>query len=159
MSRRSNRHGFKAIFLTTGLICLPVPAMAADKHVEPDLPANGWRILAACPNQGDIFEGISPEVDWAGFKDRDLVILKLTDTDAQIIYKSVWGMRGMRFSENNSAPLHQSSDCGAEDKYVLIGKDGGVKRRWSGPLNVGDLFQTIDAMPMRQYEMRTRSRN
>ena len=37
---------------------------------------------------------------------------------------------------------------------VLIGKDGGVKVRQSLPLSTGDLFSTIDAMPMRRQEMR-----
>jgi len=39
-------------------------------------------------------------------------------------------------------------------EYVLIGKDGGEKRRWQDSLPRGELFDTIDAMPMRQYEMR-----
>jgi len=159
MSLSSNRPNFKAIFAATGLLFLAVPAVAADKYVDPEFPAAGWRILAACPSQGNIYEGISPKVDWPAFKDRDLVILKLTDTEAQIIYKNVWGMRGMQFSEDNSAPLRRMSDCGAEDKYVLIGKDGGLKRRWTGKLSIDKLFQTIDAMPMRQYEIRTRGRN
>ncbi|MBC6696716.1 DUF4174 domain-containing protein [Hymenobacter sp. BT190] len=37
---------------------------------------------------------------------------------------------------------------------LLIGKDGGVKRRSTRPLAPGSLFSTIDAMPMRQQEMR-----
>lgn len=36
---------------------------------------------------------------------------------------------------------------------LLVGKDGGVKRRQSKPFDVMDLFDTIDAMPMRQQEM------
>ncbi|RSK45749.1 DUF4174 domain-containing protein [Hymenobacter perfusus] len=37
---------------------------------------------------------------------------------------------------------------------LLIGKDGGVKRRETSPLPPAQLFSTIDAMPMRQQEMR-----
>lgn len=37
---------------------------------------------------------------------------------------------------------------------LLIGKDGGVKRRETVPLSPAQLFSTIDAMPMRQQEMR-----
>lgn len=33
---------------------------------------------------------------------------------------------------------------------VLLGKDGGVKRRSTGPLAAVDLARTIDAMPMRR---------
>lgn len=37
---------------------------------------------------------------------------------------------------------------------LLIGKDGGVKRRETQPLTPTQLFRTIDAMPMRQQEMK-----
>lgn len=37
---------------------------------------------------------------------------------------------------------------------VLIGKDGGVKRTSTQPLPPGDLFGTVDKMPMRRQEMR-----
>lgn len=37
---------------------------------------------------------------------------------------------------------------------LLIGKDGGVKRRETAPVTPSSLFETIDVMPMRQQEMR-----
>lgn len=39
---------------------------------------------------------------------------------------------------------------------LLIGKDGGVKLRSTKPLQPERLFAIIDAMPMRQHEMRRR---
>ncbi len=39
---------------------------------------------------------------------------------------------------------------------LLIGKDGGVKLRSAEPVRPERLFATIDAMPMRQDEMRRR---
>ena len=45
--------------------------------------------------------------------------------------------------------LHQSL---AHFAVVLIGKDGGVKRRAAQPLAPADLFGTVDKMPMRQQE-------
>lgn len=39
-------------------------------------------------------------------------------------------------------------------QVVLIGKDGGVKRRETKALPPAQLFSTIDAMPMRQQEMK-----
>lgn len=38
-------------------------------------------------------------------------------------------------------------------QVLLIGKDGGVKLRSSGPVSMKDLFGLIDSMPMRQQEM------
>lgn len=37
---------------------------------------------------------------------------------------------------------------------VLVGKDGGVKKVWRDPVDPKDIFTVIDAMPMRQREMR-----
>lgn len=37
---------------------------------------------------------------------------------------------------------------------ILVGKDGTEKLRDSGPISVTRLFETIDAMPMRQQEMK-----
>ena len=44
----------------------------------------------------------------------------------------------------------------AEDDFtvILVGKDGTAKERLEGPMEPADLFNTIDAMPMRQREMR-----
>jgi len=38
-------------------------------------------------------------------------------------------------------------------QVVLIGKDGGVKRRETEPVKAETLFSTIDTMPMRRQEM------
>lgn len=37
---------------------------------------------------------------------------------------------------------------------LLLGKDGGVKLRRSAAIPPGELFETIDAMPMRRREMK-----
>ncbi|MGD8687139.1 MAG: DUF4174 domain-containing protein [Syntrophobacterales bacterium] len=37
---------------------------------------------------------------------------------------------------------------------LLIGKDGGVKLRREGGVELGEIFSLIDSMPMRQREMR-----
>ncbi|MGY2131615.1 DUF4174 domain-containing protein [Hymenobacter sp. HD11105] len=41
---------------------------------------------------------------------------------------------------------------------VLIGKDGGVKRKDSKPIDPKVLFETIDTMPMRRQEMRANNK-
>lgn len=40
---------------------------------------------------------------------------------------------------------------------VLIGKDGGVKRKATKPIDPSELFETIDTMPMRRQEMRAKN--
>jgi hypothetical protein len=37
---------------------------------------------------------------------------------------------------------------------ILVGKDGTEKRRNAAPVTARSIFDTIDAMPMRQREMR-----
>ncbi|MEL6747685.1 MAG: DUF4174 domain-containing protein, partial [Pseudomonadota bacterium] len=37
---------------------------------------------------------------------------------------------------------------------LLVGKDGGVKRRAHLPVRLETLFEVIDSMPMRREEMR-----
>ena len=46
----------------------------------------------------------------------------------------------------------------ADFVVILLGKDGGAKLRSSKPLTMEKLNETIDAMPMRQDEMRGKGR-
>lgn len=41
---------------------------------------------------------------------------------------------------------------------LLVGKDGTVKHRSAGPVEPGEVFALVDAMPMRRREMRERDR-
>jgi hypothetical protein len=43
-------------------------------------------------------------------------------------------------------------------KLILIGKDGEVKFREQLPVDLSDIFSIIDAMPMRQREIRERAK-
>lgn len=47
-----------------------------------------------------------------------------------------------------------------EDDFavLLVGKDGGVKRRANDPVNLNELFAQIDRLPMRRAEMEERGR-
>ena len=61
-------------------------------------------------------------------------------------------------SANRAALRRQFHIAPAEFAVVLVGKDGGEKKRWRQPVTFEQLRDTIDAMPMRQDEMR-RPRN
>jgi hypothetical protein len=52
--------------------------------------------------------------------------------------------------------ITEDLNISADQSYqnLLIGKDGGVKLRQASPISNQELFNTIDAMPMRQREMR-----
>lgn len=74
-----------------------------------------------------------------GFRDRDLIILSETEPDGE---------------------LHrQFKLSGTSFRVLLIGKDGHVVVTESNPIKSGRLFALIDAMPMRQKEVRDANRN
>lgn len=75
-----------------------------------------------------------------GLAERDLVQVALTDGEADADARNYLEKElGVRRGEFN---------------LVLIGKDGGVKYRSQQATETRDIFSTIDAMPMRQNEMR-----
>ena len=66
-----------------------------------------------------------------------------------------------------NSPLPESSGDTLREKYsiksgtftiLLIGKDGGVKLRREGRVELDEIFSVIDAMPMRQREMKENSK-
>ncbi|WP_228282638.1 DUF4174 domain-containing protein [Rubrobacter tropicus] len=73
----------------------------------------------------------------AEFEDRDLITQTFfDDTTGADAARAQFGIEGGSFA------------------VVLVGKDGGEKFRASEPVGPRDLFDRIDAMPMRRREMR-----
>jgi hypothetical protein len=54
-----------------------------------------------------------------------------------------------------TAARHRFHIAPSDFAVILLGKDGGEKLRSSKPLTLQTLCDTIDAMPMRQQEMRS----
>ncbi|HEY9908197.1 MAG TPA: DUF4174 domain-containing protein [Thermosynechococcaceae cyanobacterium] len=84
-----------------------------------------------------------------GMQDRDLKVVEIlvgeSRADRQIITAA---------SANR---LRQQFGVTTEDfAVILVGKDGTEKQRSQAPVDPTVLFRTIDAMPMRQQEMRSR---
>ena len=75
----------------------------------------------------------------AGFAERDLFLVDVA---------SAGGDAGRLQERFGAGP--------AGFRAVLVGKDGGAKLTADQPLDAPQLFATIDAMPMRQEEMRER---
>ena len=90
------------------------------------------------------------EKDPEGITDRDLLIFHINKEEVRFILKS----------SNPSLSASQLRNRYNIDKnefrYILIGKDGGVKLNKKEYVPNKDLFSVIDAMPMRQREMRER---
>jgi len=92
-------------------------------------------------------------LDWDGFAERHLRVFEVQDTTLYLVQRD--GVSWRRVEQSSSADaLRRRANCRGDLDFVLIGKDGGEKMRWQESLPRRPLFDTIDAMPMRQYEMR-----
>jgi len=90
----------------------------------------------------------------AGFRDRDLLLLTVTGSDRGT-HRTVPGADPQPLTEAAARRLRDRFDVAPDAfRVVLVGKDGTEKRRDAEPVTARSLFDTIDAMPMRQREMR-----
>ncbi len=88
------------------------------------------------------------EKDTEGITDRDLLIFHIDGDEVRFIGKSANPALSADKLRN------RYNIRGQEFRYILIGKDGGVKLDKKEFVPNKSLFSVIDAMPMRQREMR-----
>ena len=88
----------------------------------------------------------------AGLNARDLVVVQIVSEDAVSFNGKVdTSLTSQAFYEYF---VVQKADF----TVILVGKDGTIKLRQTQPVTSQRLFSIIDAMPMRQREMRERGR-
>ncbi len=112
-----------------------------------DQPADPW----AYQQRLDLLEAR------CDFNNRDLLLLEIY-ADRPVTVTGVW----FGGESVEQAPLDAISNAALRQAYalesgfglVLVGKDGGEKRRSLLPDNVNSIYAQIDGMPMRQREMR-----
>jgi hypothetical protein len=84
-------------------------------------------------------------------RDRDLVVFRVRGDGGQ--------RNGTPLSRADAAALRARFAIAAgESALILVGKDGGVKRRAALDTDLADIFRQIDAMPMRRQEMAEKRR-
>ena len=83
-----------------------------------------------------------------GLAARDMLVLGVTGQSVATLFGNVSGF--------DVDAVRNIADGISDEPFeaVLIGKDGGIKQRWSTPVSPEALFAIIDAMPMRASEMR-----
>ena len=152
-----------ASLLLLSLVPSLVMAQPASDSVDFRLEAHQWEhrlLFVFAPSgtddaraaQEEQFEGHD-----AGFRDRDLLLLTLRETD-QGTLREAPGARPRALTPAAAERLYDRFDVPADAfRVVLVGKDGTEKRRDAGPVTTRSIFDTIDAMPMRQREMRESS--
>ena len=132
---------FAASLLGAAVLAAAGPALAAGMGADP-LTAYRWkaRVLVAVASdpadpklaqQRALYAGMK-----AGARERDLVLVEAAGASP------------------DAAALRKAFDLGPGFHAVLVGKDGGSKLTSSEPLKDAQLFPLIDAMPMRQDEMK-----
>ncbi len=88
----------------------------------------------------------------AGFNERDLLLVGLLTEGASRV-------SGQALNQADVAKVRSRFNIAPEEfRVILVGKDGSAKRRDSNPVQPEVIFNQIDAMPMRQREMRQQSR-
>jgi hypothetical protein len=93
----------------------------------------------------------------AGLVDRDMVVVHLIGVPSgRLVRPTVRGAASEQpLSAEDVEALRERFEVPADVfVVVLVGKDGTEKRRDPSPVSAKALFETIDAMPMRQREMR-----
>lgn len=92
--------------------------------------------------------GLEPAMD--GLVDRNIIVYTITPEYFQSIdFSSTEAREYVRSSQ-----LYQQYATGNAFEVVVIGYDGGEKLRQAEVLEMTDLFELIDQMPMRKQEMR-----
>lgn len=88
----------------------------------------------------------------AGLRARELVVWQLVNDIPPSVNNEIYtGLSSQSFYDYFSVK-------DAEFTVILLGKDGTTKLRQTQPVTSNRLFALIDAMPMRQREMRQRDR-
>ena len=82
--------------------------------------------------------------------ERDLIIIRLLSEGESRAGDTT-------LNRADAASLRKGLELPESFQFLLIGKDGGVKHRSDQPVSAADLYSQIDAMPMRQREMRDSS--
>ena len=84
-----------------------------------------------------------------GFKQRDLLLVGIRGSNPAV-------PTAMLSATDDAAARQRFHVAPGQFTVILIGKDGGEKLRSHQPISWNKLQSTIDAMPMRQDEMRSK---
>jgi len=142
------------------LVSLCAMAQPAPDSVDFRLEAHQWehRLLFVFAPSAEADARAAQERQFAGedagFRDRDLLLLTLADEETGTLREGP-DAAPQALTPAAAHRLHDRFDVPADAfRVVLVGKDGTEKRRDAEPVTTRSIFDTIDAMPMRQREMR-----
>jgi hypothetical protein len=143
---------FAAALVLASLIPLPMPAQSPTGIVSLAALRDRARpllLFAPTPNDPALQIQLRRLHDHAAdLTARDIVIIAIP-------FESTSPTHATLTVEAAQSVRHRFHIAPTDFVVILIGKDGGEKLRSTKPLTIDKLNETIDAMPMRQQEMRS----
>lgn len=133
---------------------------------EVDALVDGWRwknrVLLIWSDSEQALAAQSDRVlaHWSAWEERNLLLVLVEPEGVVVVRRFVdGGPVGPTLGPAAARELARRLDLGPGEvtAAVLIGKDGGVKRRYTGVVDVEAVLSLIDSMPMRIREMRRES--
>ena len=144
------------VVLTAVLAC---STFGGQEALSMDLNQFQWKnrlLFIFAPQEGDsFFQALQSEISTQPdeIAERDLVVFKIFETGPSYMETTrIDPQTAAAIRTKFAAPLGQFT-C------ILVGKDGGTKLRRPAPVKLEEVFDLIDAMPMRREEMRQKSQS
>lgn len=138
-------------------LCAMLLTMSLDLAHAYDLGQHAWRhrllVLVAPDNEDSQLASQNRRIEQRrdALMDRDMRVLRLLAESAY--------MEGRPLETASVRQLREALNITADDRVlILIGKDGGIKRRAPLDTDLRELFAQIDGMPMRQEEIQNKKR-
>ena len=144
------------VVLTAVLACA---IFGGQKVLSMDLNQFQWKnrlLFIFAPQEGDeVFQALQNEIltQPDEISERDLVVFK--------IFESGPSYRDTTRIDPQTAAAIRTEFAAPPGQFtcILVGKDGGIKLRQDALVKLEEVFNLIDAMPMRREEMRQKSQN
>ena len=114
-------------------------------------------LLVFAPDEGELLQEQRAMLEQAkaGLAERDMLIVEVVGVDTGRATDPRGDAADVKLVAEDVKALRTKFDVLLGDfAIILIGKDGGEKRRESEPMELEPIFEQIDGMPMRQDEMR-----
>jgi hypothetical protein len=130
-------------------------AVPMDVDFEQFKWKNRLLLVFAPDSSHPLFESLQRDISTRKHEvdDRDLVVFEILDVGTS-------KRDGTQLDPHTAASLRERFDISPKAfSLILVGKDGGIKLRRNDPVKLEEIFRLIDAMPMRQDEMRQKGRS
>ena len=136
------------IFKSILILMINITTINKLNHIN-DLKWKNRVLIIRESGKIDFSMKINPYIE--EFNERDFIIVLAKNQNTFIQNK----IMSVNFS-NSTYKKIQNID--SNQYFILIGKDGQVKKSYTSEIKIEKIFSDVDKMPMRKYEMITRKK-